>query len=158
MLFSWKICKLKTCTPKLFQVKIVLNTASKMNGLEIDHLIHRIIWKQWTSQLSVISAPNQRLNIAFSFIHTFLIFCLIRLLSNKLHSLSPFGGHHSLLFDQGFQKMAGWDWSERHLKVIGTPSDNIVPSYVVYACQLEIGLQFEKTNSVKCSTLAEPWR
>ena len=33
----------------------------------------------------------------------------IWLLNNKFHGLSPYGGHHSLLFDQGFQKMAGWD-------------------------------------------------
>ena len=50
----------------------------------------------------------------------------IRLLINKFHGLSPSGGHHSLLFDQGFQKMAGWDWLERHLTVIRTPSDCIL--------------------------------
>ena len=33
----------------------------------------------------------------------------MRLLNNKFHGLSPSGGHHSLLFDQGFQKMPGWD-------------------------------------------------
>ena len=38
-----------------------------------------------------------------------LIFLCIQLLNNKFHGLSPSGGHHSLLFDQGFQKMAGWD-------------------------------------------------
>ena len=27
-----------------------------------------------------------------------------RLLNNKIHRLSPSGGHHSVLFDQGFQK------------------------------------------------------
>ena len=26
----------------------------------------------------------------------------------QLYALSPSGGHHSLLFDQGFQKIAGW--------------------------------------------------
>ena len=49
---------------------------------------------------------------------------IIWLLNNKLHGLSPYGGHHSLLFDQEFQKLAGWDWSEPHLMVIGTPSDS----------------------------------
>jgi hypothetical protein len=33
----------------------------------------------------------------------------IQLLNNKFYGLSPFGGHHSLLFDQEFQKMAGWE-------------------------------------------------
>ena len=47
----------------------------------------------------------------------------IRLLNNKLHGLSLSGGHHSLLFDQGFQKIVGRNWSERHLTVIRTPSD-----------------------------------
>ena len=54
----------------------------------------------------------------------------IRLLNNKFHWLSPSGGHHSLLFDQGFQKMASWDWLKRHLTVFCI--DEIVPSYVVY--------------------------
>ena len=53
------------------------------------------------------------------------------MLNNKFH-----GGHHSLLFDQGFQIIAGRDLSERHLMVIRMPSDGIcideiVPSYVV---------------------------
>ena len=39
--------------------------------------------------------------------------------------MSPSGSHHSLLFDQGFQKIAGWDWSERHLTVIRTIFDDI---------------------------------
>ena len=43
--------------------------------------------------------------------------------------LSPSGGHHSILFDQGFQKIADRDWSERHLTVLCI--DEIVPSYVV---------------------------
>ena len=33
----------------------------------------------------------------------------IWLLNNKFHGLFPSGGHHSLLFDQGFKKMAAWD-------------------------------------------------
>ena len=37
------------------------------------------------------------------------LFSLIRLLNNKFHGLSPSGGHHSLLFDQGFKKIAGRD-------------------------------------------------
>ena len=53
------------------------------------------------------------------------------MLNNKFH-----GGHHSLLFDQGFQIIAGRDLSERHLMVIRMLSDSIcideiVPSYVV---------------------------
>ena len=35
-------------------------------------------------------------------------------------------GHHSVLFDQGFQEIAGWDCLERHLTVIGSPSDDIL--------------------------------
>ena len=31
----------------------------------------------------------------------------IRLLNNKFNGLSPSGGHHSFLFDQGFQKITG---------------------------------------------------
>ena len=42
------------------------------------------------------------------------------LLNNKLFGLSPSVGHHSLLFDQGFQKISGW---EGHLTVIGTQSN-----------------------------------
>ena len=59
-----------------------------------------------------------------------------RLLSNKFHGLSPSGGHHSLLLDQGFQKLldetdcsAIWRWLERHLMVFCI--DEILPSYVV---------------------------
>ena len=33
----------------------------------------------------------------------------IRLINNKFHGLSPSGGQHSLLLDQEFQKMAGWN-------------------------------------------------
>jgi hypothetical protein len=33
----------------------------------------------------------------------------IWLLNNNFHGLSPSGGHHSLLFDQGFKKITGWD-------------------------------------------------
>ena len=43
--------------------------------------------------------------------------------------LSSSGGHHSILFDQGFQKISGWDWLERHLMVLCI--NEIVPSYVV---------------------------
>ena len=44
--------------------------------------------------------------------------CLhIWLLNNKFYGLSP------SLFDQGFQKIAGRDWSEHHLTVIRMPSD-----------------------------------
>ena len=53
----------------------------------------------------------------------------IRLLNNKFHGLSPSGGHHSLMFDQGFQKIAGRDWLERHLTVLCI--NEIVPSHVV---------------------------
>ena len=56
----------------------------------------------------------------------------IQLLNNKSHGLSPTSGHHSILFDQGFQMISGWNWSELHLTVIWTPSHGIVPGYVVY--------------------------
>ena len=36
----------------------------------------------------------------------------IRLINNKFHGLSPSGGHHSLLFDQGFPNNA---WLQHHL-------------------------------------------
>jgi len=55
--------------------------------------------------------------------------CCIETHNNKFHGLSPSGGHHSLLFDQGFQKIAVRDWSERHLTIFCI--DEIVPSYVV---------------------------
>ena len=58
----------------------------------------------------------------------------IQLLNNKFHELPPSGGHHSLLFDQGFQKIAGRDWLERHL-ILGI--DEIVPSHVVIRLNVE---------------------
>ena len=42
----------------------------------------------------------------------------IHLLNNKFHELSPSGGHHALLFDQGFQKISDSDCSECHLTVL----------------------------------------
>ena len=48
----------------------------------------------------------------------------IQLLNNKFHGLSCSGGHHSLLFDLEFKKIAGRNWSERHLMVIRTPYDS----------------------------------
>ena len=61
--------------------------------------------------------------LAIYLIESVLYIRTIWLLNNKFHELSPSGGHHSLLFDQGFKKIAGRDWSERHLTVIRTPSD-----------------------------------
>ena len=62
------------------------------------------------------------------------------------------GCHHSLLFDQGFQKITGWDWSERHLTVIGMPSDSILhwsncclaAEYETFWINLELRKKFKK--------------
>ena len=59
--------------------------------------------------------------------------CLIWLLNNKFHGLSPSGGHHSLLFDQGFPNNATTapiSQLECHLMVFCI--NEIVPIYVVY--------------------------
>ena len=48
---------------------------------------------------------------------SFYLELLIQLLNNKFHGLSPSGGHHSLFFDQEFQKIASWDCLERLLMV-----------------------------------------
>ena len=62
----------------------------------------------------------------------------IQLLNNKFHGLSPTGSHHSLLLDQRFQKMAGWDWSERHLTGIGMPSDYFTLIQLLFSNQMLI--------------------
>ena len=64
---------------------------------------------------------------------------------NKFHGLSPSGCHRSLLFDQGFQKIAG-RWSERHLTVLCI--NEVVPSHVV------IRLNEKVKIVVKCLIIA----
>ena len=71
-----------------------------------------------TKQFPKIPAPSSRsehhlhfalIRLCLAFL--FIISMIIRLPNNKVYGLSPSGSHHSLLFDQEFQKIAGTDQS-----------------------------------------------
>ena len=56
---------------------------------------------------------GQLQTVSFSFFRGSSVLRLfISLLNNKFYGFSPSGSHHSLLFDQGFQKITSRDWSE----------------------------------------------
>ena len=64
----------------------------------------------------------------------------IRLLNNKLHGLSPSGGHHSLLFDQGFPNQAGLQGNQNAIwqYFVLIRLYRLLPTYLPYANFLDM--------------------